>query len=150
VPAARRPSLPTPTPPRRPMASRALPDPARIEEAAQLLARARRPLILATGAGRDPAAVPVLVELAEAGGIGVVEVDPTHVNMPSSHSLHVGYTQSSGVDPLLSEADAILVVQRDVPRYPQLSKPSPYASIIPLGLYPLFPRSPMHFFACDL
>ena len=138
------------SPPRRHMASRAFPDPAHIEEAAQLLARARRPHILATGAGRDPAAVPALVELAEAGGIGVVEVDPTHVNMPSSHSLHVGYTQSSGVDPLLSEADAILVVECDVPWYPQLAKPSPDAAIIHLGVDPLFARYPMRSFPCDV
>jgi len=138
------------SPPRRHEASRAYPDPARIEEAARLLARARRPLILVTGAGRDPAAVPSLVELAEAGGIGVVEVDPTHVNYPSSHPLHVGYTQPSGVDPALREADVILVVECDVPWYPQLAKPAPDAAIIHLGVDPLFVRYPMRSFPCDV
>lgn len=138
------------SPPRRHMASRAFPDPARIEEAARFLATARRPLILATGAGRDPAAVPALVELAEAGGIGVVEVDPTHVNFPSSHPLHVGYTQPSGVDPALSEADVILVVECDVPWYPALAKPAPDATIIHLGVDPLFARYPMRSFPCDV
>jgi acetolactate synthase-1/2/3 large subunit len=138
------------SPPRRHMASRAFPDPARIEEAAHLLARARRPLILATGAGRDPAAVSALVELAEAGGIGVVEVDPTHVNFPSSHPLHVGYTQPSGVDPALADADAILVVECDVPWYPALAKPAPDAAIIHLGVDPLFARYPMRSFPCDV
>jgi acetolactate synthase I/II/III large subunit len=138
------------SPPRRHMASRAFPDPARIEEAARILARARRPLILATGAGRDPAAVPALVELAVAAGIGVVEVDPTHVNMPSGHPLHVGYTQPSGVDPALGEADAILVVECDVPWYPQLAKPSPDAAIVHLGVDPLFARYPMRSFPCDV
>ncbi|HUO65435.1 MAG TPA: thiamine pyrophosphate-requiring protein [Terriglobales bacterium] len=138
------------SPPRRHMTSRAFPDPARIEEAARLLARARRPLILATGAGRDPAAVPALVELAEAGGIGVVEVDPTHVNFPSSHPLHVGYTQPSGVDPAFPEADAVLVVECDVPWYPALAKPAPDAAIIHLGVDPLFARYPMRSFPCDV
>ena len=138
------------SPPRRHEASRAFPDPARIEDAARLLARARRPLILATGAGRDPAAVPALVDLAEAGGIGVVEVDPTHVNFPSSHPLHVGYTQPSGVDPALGEADAILVIECDVPWYPQLAKPAPDAAIIHLGVDPLFARYPMRSFPCDV
>ncbi len=138
------------SPPRRHMASRAFPDPERIEAAARLLARARRPLILATGAGRDPAAVPALVELAEAAGIGVVEVDPTHVNFPSSHPLHVGYTQPSGVDPALAEADAILVVECDVPWYPALAKPAPDAAIIHLGVDPLFARYPMRSFPCDV
>jgi acetolactate synthase-1/2/3 large subunit len=138
------------SPPRRHMASRSFPDPARIEEAARLLARARRPLIRAMGAGRDPAAVPALVELAEAGGIGVVEVDPTHVNFPSSHPLHVGYTQPSGVDPAFAEADVILVVECDVPWYPALAKPAPDAAIIHLGVDPLFARYPMRSFPCDV
>jgi acetolactate synthase-1/2/3 large subunit len=143
-------SLSITSPPRRHQASRAFPDPARIEEAARLLARARRPLILATAAGRDPAAVPALVQLAEAGGMGVVEVDPTHVNFPASHPLHVGYTQPSGVDPALAEADAVLVVECDVPWYPQLAKPAPDAAVIHLGVDPLFARYPMRSFPCDV
>jgi acetolactate synthase-1/2/3 large subunit len=138
------------SPPRRHPASRAFPDPARIEEAARLLAGARRPLILATGAGRDPAAVPLLVALAEAGGMGVVEVDPTHVNFPSSHPLHIGYTQPSGVDPVLTDADVVLVVECDVPWYPALAKPAPDAAIIHLGVDPLFVRYPMRSFPCDV
>ena len=94
--AAPLPSLDITSPARRHAAALRLPDPARVEEAARLLAHARRPLILVSGAGRDPAAVPALVALAEAGGIGVVEVDPTHVNFPQSHPLHVGFTQPSG------------------------------------------------------
>src|SRR4029453_14218906 len=73
---------------------------------------------------RGPAAVSLLVPLAEAGGMGVVEVDPTHVNFPSSHPLHIGYTQPSGVDPVLTDADVILVVEGDVPWYPALAKPA--------------------------
>jgi len=138
------------SPPRRHPASRAFPDPARIEEAARLLAGARRPLILATGAGRDPAAVSLLVALAEAGGMGVVEVDPTHVNFPSSHPLHIGYTQPSGVDPVLTDADVVLVVECDVPWYPALAKPAPDAAIIHLGVDPLFVRYPMRSFPCDV
>ena len=121
--AAPLPSLDITSPARRQVAALRLPDPARVEEAARLLAAARHPLILVSGAGRDPAAVPALVALAEAGGIGVVEVDPTHVNFPQSHPLHVGFTQPSGTDPALGEADVILVVDADVPWYPSLAKP---------------------------
>jgi acetolactate synthase-1/2/3 large subunit len=94
--------------------------------------------------------VPALVQLAEAGGIGVVEVDPTHVNFPSSHPLHVGFTQPSGTDPALAEADVILVVECDVPWYPQLAKPAPDAAVIHLGVDPLFSRYPMRSFPCDV
>src|SRR5499426_195882 len=75
--AAPLPALAITSPARRQVAARRLPDPARIEEAARLLAGARHPLVLVSGAGRDPAAVPALVALAEAGGLGIVEADPT-------------------------------------------------------------------------
>src|SRR5262245_19983698 len=75
-------SLTIESPARRQAPGLRFPDPAAIARAADVLAAAARPLILVTGAGRDPAAVPALVALAEAGGIGVVEVDPTHVNFP--------------------------------------------------------------------
>ena len=78
--------------------------------------------------------------------MGVVEVDPTHVNFPSSHPLHIGYTQPSGVDPVLTDADVVLVVECDVPWYPALAKPAPDAAIIHLGVDPLFVRYPMRSF----
>src|SRR5205085_1558057 len=61
------------SPARRQSRSVRFPDPARIDEAAKILAAAERPLILVSAAGIDPHAVAGLVELAEAGGIGVVE-----------------------------------------------------------------------------
>src|SRR4030095_8891356 len=61
------------SPSRRVAASERLPDPARIDEAARILARAKSALVLVSAAGIDPRAVAGLVEVAEAGGIGVVE-----------------------------------------------------------------------------
>jgi len=148
--AAPLPSLDITSPARRHVAGQRLPDPARVEEAARLLAHARSPLILVSGAGRDPAAVPALVALAEAGGIGVVEVDPTHVNFPQSHPLHVGFTQPSGTDAALGEADVILVVDADVPWYPSLAKPEAGAAVIHLAVDPAFSRYPMRSFPCDV
>ena len=147
--AAPLPSLDITSPARRHVAALRLPDPARVEEAAHLLAHARRPLILVSGSGRDPAAVPALVALAEAGGIGVVEVDPTYVNFPQSHPLHVGFTQPSGTDPALGVADVILVVDADVPWYPSLAKPEASATVIHLAVDPAFSRYPMRSFPCD-
>jgi acetolactate synthase-1/2/3 large subunit len=121
-----------------------------VEEAARLLARAKRPLVIVSGSGRDPAAVPALVALAEAGGIGVVEVDPTHVNFPQSHPLHVGFTQPSGTDPAVAEADVVLVIDADVPWYPSLAPPAADAAVIHLAVDPAFSRYPMRSFACDV
>src|SRR5581483_11785679 len=48
-------------------------DPNAIEELAALLTGAKHPLIITEEAGKDPAVVPTLVELAEALGAGVAE-----------------------------------------------------------------------------
>src|ERR671931_845443 len=67
------------SPARRISRSERFPDPARIDEAARLLARAERPLILVSAAGVDARAVAGVVELAEAGGVAVVEADPIYL-----------------------------------------------------------------------
>jgi acetolactate synthase-1/2/3 large subunit len=127
-----------------------LPDPARLDEAARILARAEAPLILTSAAGIDPRAVAGLVELAEAGGIGVVEADPIYLNVPHGHDLHLGYNASGTTNPSLAAADAVLVVEADVPWYPNLKKPAPGAPIIHLGVDPFFARYPMRSYPCDV
>jgi acetolactate synthase-1/2/3 large subunit len=143
-------SLAITSPARRPAPALRFPDPAAIARAADLLVAAERPLVLVSGAGRDLAAVPALVDLAEAGGIGVVEVDPTHVNFPQGHPLHVGFTQPSGTDPALDDADALLIVDSDVPWYPALRKPPASAAVIHLAVDPAFARYPMRSFPADV
>ena len=138
------------SPPRRQARSERFPDPARIDEAARILAAAERPLILASAAGIDARAVAGLVDLAEAGGIGVVEADPIYLNVPHRHDLHLGYNQSGTTNPSLAEADALLVVEADVPWYPALQKPAPGASVIHLGVDPFFSRYPMRSYPCDV
>ena len=138
------------SPARRHARSDRYPDPARIEEAAGILAEAERPLILVSAAGIDPHAVAGLVDLAEAGGIGVVEADPIYMNFPHGHDLHLGYNQSGTTNPSLAEADAILVVEADVPWYPALQKPAADADVIHLGVDPFFSRYPMRSYPCDV
>src|SRR5881296_4238134 len=67
---AARPAATTMTSPaRRQSKSVRFPDPARIDEAARVLACAECPIVLTSALGIDPRAVAGLVELAEAGGI---------------------------------------------------------------------------------
>jgi acetolactate synthase-1/2/3 large subunit len=138
------------SPPRRQSHSERFPDPVRIEEAARLLARAERPIVLVSAAGIDPRAVAGLVALAEAGGIGVVEADPIYMNFPHRHELHLGYNASGTTNPSLGEADAVLVIEADVPWYPHLAKPAPGAPVIHLGVDPFFSRYPMRSYPCDV
>jgi acetolactate synthase-1/2/3 large subunit len=148
--AARPDGLTITSPARRQARSERFPDPARIEEAARILARAERPLVLVSAAGLDARAVAALVELADAGTIGVVEADPIYLNFPHGHELHLGYNQSGTTNPSLAEADAILVIEADVPWYPALQKPAASAPIIHLGVDPFFSRYPMRSYPCDV
>jgi len=138
------------SPPRRASRADRFPDPAKIDEAARILARAEQPLVLVSAAGLDARAVGGLVELAEAGGLGVVEADPIYLNFPHRHELHLGYNQSGTTNPSLAGADAILVVEADVPWYPALQKPAAGAPIIHLGVDPFFARYPMRSYPCDV
>jgi acetolactate synthase-1/2/3 large subunit len=138
------------SPARRQVASRRFPDPARIEEAAELLAAARAPLAVTSGVGRVPAAVAGLVALAEAGGIGVVESAPTHMNFPAGHPCHVGYGTSSRSHPAVAQADVLLVVESDVPWIPAEIRLRDDARIIQLGSDPFFSRYPMRSYRCDV
>ena len=138
------------SPARRQSRTERFPDPARIDEAARILARAERPIVLTSAAGIDSRAVAGLVDLAEAGGIGVVEADPIYMNFSHRHDLHLGYNQSGTTNPSLADADAILVIEADVPWYPHLQKPPAGAPIIHLGVDPFFSRYPMRSYPCDV
>src|SRR5207247_643978 len=120
------------------------------DEAGRSLARAESPLVLVSAAGIDARAVAGLVELAEAGGIAVVEADPIYMNFSHRHDLHLGYNQSGTTNPSVGEADAILVIEADVPWYPALAKPAPGGTIRHLGVDPFFSRYPMRSYPCDV
>jgi acetolactate synthase-1/2/3 large subunit len=123
-----------------------LPDPAAVEEAAAILAAARNPIIITKALGRDPSAVPVLVRLAEALGAPVFDQFHTYVNFPQDHALHGGFEAA----PHLAEADAIMVIESDVPWFPQMNRPKPETRVVHLGVDPLFSRYPVRGFPADL
>ena len=69
-------------------------------EIATALAEARHPLIVTSYLGRDPAAVPELVELCELLAIPVLESMAYHVNFPADHQLHAGFQyHTRGAEP---------------------------------------------------
>src|SRR5437899_11779853 len=120
--------------------------PEAIAETARLLAASRNPIILTKAAGRDPLAVPALVKLAEALGAPVFDQFHTYVNFPQDHPLHAGFDAA----PHLDAADAILVVESDVPWFPAFTRPRAEARIIHVGVDPLFSRYPLRGFPTDL
>jgi acetolactate synthase-1/2/3 large subunit len=123
-----------------------LPDPVAVNEAAAMLAAARNPIIITKALGRDPAAVPALVRLAETLGAPVFDQFHTYVNFPQDHALHGGFEAA----PHLADADAILVIESDVPWFPQMNRPKAETRIVHLGVDPLFSRYPVRGFPADL
>ena len=122
------------------------PDKNAIDEAAQILAEAENPLIVTASAGREPAAVAALAALAERFAIPVVQHRPRHLCLPADHPSHLGYDAG----PYLDDADAILVLECDVPWVPSLKAPRPECRVVHLGVDPLFSRYPIRGFPCDL
>jgi acetolactate synthase I/II/III large subunit len=107
-------------------------------EIATALAGARHPLIVTSYLGRDPSAVPSLVSLAELLAIPVVEAMAYHVNFPYDNPLHGGYQYHSvSQNPLLAEADVVLVIDSDVPWIPAVNRPSDGAAIYYVDIDPL-------------
>lgn len=110
-----------------------VPADAALVQAADWLVAAERPLVVTSYLGRDPAAVPELVALAERLALPVVEQSAYHLNFPRTHPLHLG----PRVAPYLPQADLVLVVDHDVPWLPAVVNPAPQAKVIHLDIDPV-------------
>ncbi|MBM4443143.1 MAG: thiamine pyrophosphate-requiring protein [Candidatus Rokubacteria bacterium] len=119
---------------------------AAVAKAAQVLAAAANPMIITKAAGRDPVAIPAMVALAEALGAPVVEQFHTHLNFPQDHPLHGGFDAS----PYFGKADAIVIVESDVPWFPSGAHPKPDTKLIHIASDPLFSRYPVRGFEADV
>ena len=137
---------PQPSPPRLGAAAPAAPDASAISEAARILAQAKRPLIVTANAGRDAAAFGALAEFTERFAIPVVQHRPRYFSLPSSHPMNLGFNPAR----LIQAADAILVIESDVPWLPSQAAPSKSCKVIHCGLDPLFTRYPIRGFPCDV
>ena len=121
------------------------PSPEALEQAADILAHAQRPLIVTSQAGRHPQTLGHMVELAELIGASVIG-DRVSLGFPTAHPLYIGRSGNQQI----READALLLVDCDVPWIPSLAKPKPDARIISIDQDPLKANMPMHLFPADL
>lgn len=108
------------------------------DEIAAALAAAEHPLIITGHLGRDPAAVPALVALADLLAIPVLESAAFKMNFPADHPMHAGWQFTTRQqNPLLAEADVILIIDSDIPYIPVTNGPSPDAAIYVVDTDPL-------------
>ena len=123
-----------------------LPAPEVIAQAARALAGAHNPILVTRGGGKNPEAVAPLVELAEMLGMAVFESGALYANFPKKHALYAG----SDVGPALADADAVVVLEADVPWTPKRHQPAEGAQVIGIGDDPLFSAYPVRGFQVDL
>ena len=114
------------------------------DEIAAAVEGARAPLVVTSYLGRDRAAVAELVRLCELASVGVVESVPAAVNFPDDNPLHLGYQWNRPEqNPVLAEADVILVLGSDVPWIPSHNRPDGSARIYVVDADPLKERMPL-------
>jgi acetolactate synthase-1/2/3 large subunit len=135
-----------PSPSRLNAAAPAAPDASAIAAAARMLAPARRPLIITANAGRDAEAFAALAQFAERFAMPVVQHRPRYLSLPSSHPMHLGFDPAR----LVQKADAILVIESDVPWIPSQAAPAADCKVVQCGFDPLFMRTPIRGFPCDV
>ena len=82
--------------------SRLAPDPKALAQAADLIAAAKKPVIIAEYVGREPEGFHALVDLAETGGIPVYDVD-SRLNFPTRHPLNMSMAKD-----VFRDADLVL------------------------------------------
>jgi acetolactate synthase-1/2/3 large subunit len=104
-----------------------------VQELSEALWAARKPLVITSYLGREPAAAEKLAELSRRIGIAVCEVNPQYVNCPGDHPNHVGYRRNALVD----EADLILMLDVDVPWIVSKAQPRPDARLFHVDCDPL-------------
>lgn len=124
-------------------------DPAAIDELAQMLCAAKRPVILTEEAGKDAGAVARLAKLAEILGAPVFDAwQPGYANFPRAHPLYGGVAPD--MKALLGEADLLFCVETVVPAHPPALLTASRARVAYLGEDPLHTRLPYWGFRDDI
>ncbi|OED34125.1 acetolactate synthase [Chromatiales bacterium (ex Bugula neritina AB1)] len=123
------------------------PDPEQLKAAAQLLAGAKKPLIIAQRGAGSQETFDALTQFVSDWAIPLSHYWANQIAIPMSSPMHVSWSPGS----MIKKADVILVINALAPWWPDQATPAPEAKIIQLGPDPLFARSsPMRTFRSDV
>jgi len=122
------------------------PNPSDITRAAQALAGAKRPLVIAQRGAGDETSFAAFADWAEDWGLPVCSWWATHLAISTEHPCHIGPDPGA----FLQEADVVLVLNALAPWWPDLHKPNPKATVINIGPDPIFNRFPVRNFRSDI
>ncbi|TVY92425.1 Benzoylformate decarboxylase, partial [Lachnellula willkommii] len=117
-----------------------------IKRISEALMGAKEPLVLTGYSGRNHAAVPELVKLADTiKGLRVLDTGGSDMCFPADHRAWLGLRY--GIDESIRTADVILVIDCDVPWINTQCKPSPNAQIYHVDTDVLKRQMPVHYIA---
>ncbi|GHD50772.1 acetolactate synthase [Thalassobaculum fulvum] len=122
------------------------PDPAAIATAAQWLAGARAPLVIAQRGAGDADSFQAFADWALEWGIAVCSWWATHLAISTEHPCHVG----ADPGPWLAAADVVVVLDSLAPWWPDRHPLADGAKVINIGPDPVFSRFPVRNFRSDL
>ncbi|HUB97773.1 MAG TPA: thiamine pyrophosphate-requiring protein [Stellaceae bacterium] len=121
--------------------------PDQITRAADIIAAARRPLIITRELARIAANADALAVFADAFALPIIEYRSIANSVPTDHPMFLGYDPG----PYLKEADAIIAIESDVPWMPTVhGDPADDCTIVQIGVDPLWARLPIRSFPTDL
>jgi acetolactate synthase I/II/III large subunit len=120
------------------------PDPAALAEVAEILAAARRPVLVTARTGAHLESVPVLVRIAELLGAPVMD-QRDRANFPDRHPLWAG-----AEDGPLRRADAVLLLDVEVPWVPAVAAPPDGARVLQIDVDPAKPSMPLWSFPVEV
>lgn len=123
-----------------------MPNPEDLDEAAQILAKAKNPVIITNWAGRNHGVMPVLSDLAERYAIPVVEFSNRYVAISRRHPMYAG----GNPNPFVKEADAILVIDCAVPWLPANVTHGEDCTVIHMAPDPMYSMFPVRGFRSDI
>jgi acetolactate synthase-1/2/3 large subunit len=121
-------------------------DPAALERAADILAKAERPLMLPQMAGRTDASAAAVAAFAERFAMPVIEYRALSNSIPTDHPMNLGFDPV----PFIHDADAILNVDASVPWIPvRHGTPPDDCKVVNLGADPAYQRIPIRSYPSD-
>ena len=120
--------------------------PSDIDTLADWIAAAKNPLIITGLLGKDPRESVVLSRLVEQYALPVVPYNTRYFALSADHPMFQGSTP----DPLLRDADLVIVFETDAPWLPSKVSPAAGARVVQIGEDPLHGRLPMRSFPSDL
>lgn len=125
---------------------RPAPDPAALQQAAEALAGAENPLIIAQRGAGSAEAFAALSAFVDKYAIAVSHYWSNQLAVPISHPMQVGEDPSA----LLAEADVVLVINCLAPWFPDNVTLRENVTVIQAGPDPLFSRTPVRNFPAHI